>query len=640
MKTRQFVVRIAADAGVWYTIPALFLSVYIRTHSAALPGAALHIVVMAIPLGALTIARLCISRLMPTPTAARLGSSILSSALLSLMFVYYGVVLIGLSHWGGVPTWDAIPSFLAQAPEIDDALGVSSSMLYAATVLAYVLVTTMCWFYLKRWDWTEPATRQLSSPALSVVVIAGMAILMVAAYNISDSSWASASEPISMTLFPTSVSVVNLEGHRLDRLAAQNLDVQEDMARSAYRPVRSGARSNLILIVVDALRPDHMGVYGYGRDTTPNLSHLAAAGKIQLVRNMHSPCGDTICGLLSLATSKYPRMFSLRPFTLMEALRRNGYHVNLILSGDHSHFYNLAKFYGTVDSYFDGTLAHGYSLNDDRLVVERLREMPVSNGQPVMFQFHLMSAHVLRSDDSKHGPYQPAMRYTLLESRDIGARSTPNARATNFYDDGVLNADHIIAELIELLRMKGYLEDALVVITADHGESLGEHGLFSHANSVREELLRIPFLMIPFGREPVPVRSLASFPSQLDIAPTIMEALGLPRPSTWSGRPLQDGSDSEYAFFEERREVGLFDYGTSGKIWKYWRDSNTGIEHVFNLTTDPRELHDEVGSVPANVIGEWRWHALVGKPLYVGEPMSTRRALTAGRVDNSLRGGR
>ena len=98
----------------------------------------------------------------------------------------------------------------------------------------------------------------------------------------------------------------------------------------------------------------------------------------------------------------------------------------------------------------------------------------------------------------------------------------------NFYDNGVVRSDAVIAELLAQLKEKGYLQDALVVITADHGESLGEHGLYHHANSVREEVLRIPLVFIAYGsplRLPPQVRDFAS---QVDIAPTILKELGLP----------------------------------------------------------------------------------------------------------------
>jgi hypothetical protein len=103
---------------------------------------------------------------------------------------------------------------------------------------------------------------------------------------------------------------------------------------------------------------------------------------------VHASCADTICGLLSLSSSKFPRNFSLHPITLHEVLRRNGYRLHLILTGDHSYFYSLKGFYGEVDDYFDGTQAHGYFINDDQLALDRLAQTPAFDGTPAMFQFH------------------------------------------------------------------------------------------------------------------------------------------------------------------------------------------------------------------------------------------------------------
>ncbi len=236
-----------------------------------------------------------------------------------------------------------------------------------------------------------------------------------------------------------------------------------------------------------------MGVYGYGRDTTPNLSRLAKEGTARIVTGMHSSCGDTICGLLSLVSSKYPRRFSFHPFTLQQALRRNGYRIHMVLSGDHTNFYGLKSFYGAIDTFADGTTAEkqGYFINDDQFLVDHVAAMPDWDGVPAMFQFHVMSTHILRMSETVPGPFQPAKRYLFRSGHDTGPGAIRDESATNFYDNGVVKTDAIIEALLATLQRKGYLRNALVVITADHGESLGEHGLFSHTNSVREELLRI-----------------------------------------------------------------------------------------------------------------------------------------------------
>src|SRR5262249_20433382 len=148
--------------------------------------------------------------------------------------------------------------------------------------------------------------------------------------------------------------------------------------------------------------------------------------------------------------------------------------------------------------------------------------------------------------------------------------------------NGVLQADMIVGELLTTLQRKGYLKDALVVITADHGESLGEHGLFTHANSVREEVLHVPLLFVSYGDQPQVADGGFATPSQIDIAPTILDAMSLRMPASWMGHRLDGPQDTRFSTFEEHAFAGLIDRRDPSHILKYWTDRHTGAEHVFD----------------------------------------------------------
>jgi arylsulfatase A-like enzyme len=245
-------------------------------------------------------------------------------------------------------------------------------------------------------------------------------------------------------------------------------------------------------------------------------------------------------------------------------------------------------------------------MNDDQMVIDKLATMPRFDGNPVMFQFHLMSAHILRKRDDGHGPFQPEQRYLFPDSRDTGPGGEVLPGPRNFYDNGVLRADDVIGQLMTLLKDKGYLEDSLVVITADHGESLGEHGLYHHANSVREEVLHVPLIMLAYGRPlkmPNPPRTFAS---QVDIAPTILRELDIPQPSSWVGRPLQFHQNIDVSFFTEHAYHGLIDHRDPSNQLKYTVDQDSGAKRVFNLSIDPHEERDLHDQLPAERLKDWQ----------------------------------
>ena len=456
------------------------------------------------------------------------------------------------------------------------------------------LLLAAVWFYLRRFDWTADFIRRAPRFAVPALLVLGSALCV---QQVLDFAWrppAAQSEPLSLTFFPMEGSW-RFHGHAVDRLSAARQDAKEDEARAAYVADTARKGRNLVLIVVDALRADHMGVYGYARDTTPTLSRLERAGLVRKAASMRSSCASSTCGLLSLSSSKFVHQFSARPILLHEILRRHGYRAHMILSGDHGSFYGLREAYGSLDSYYDGrSVRADRYMNDDALVLERLAGFPQWDGAPVMLQLHLMSAHILGRGGRGSG--------SLVDS----------------YDSGVQRADAAIGAILRLLQDKGYLDNALVAVTADHGEALGEHGLYNHTNSVREAVLKIPFLLISYGAAPRPPIDRAAFSAQVDIAPTLLAELGFARPSTWVGEPLQQGVSRPFSFFQQQDYVGLFDHRDPVEVWKYWINTRNGAEFVFNLRRDPGEHTNVLAEVAPARLSEWRLRALPGASLHTG----------------------
>jgi arylsulfatase A-like enzyme len=261
-------------------------------------------------------------------------------------------------------------------------------------------------------------------------------------------------------------------------------------------------------------------------------------------------------------------------------------------------------------------------MNDDQLVLDRLAAMPAADGTPTMFQFHLMSTHMLSKHDDAQAQFKPAHTYILrFRDRDIGPGTTVEQSAINYYDNGVLKTDRVVRALLDMLEAKGYLRNTLVAITADHGEGLGEHGMFIHMNSVREEVLRIPLLLIAYGYAPdLPLLPRAA-PAQVDIAPTLLTELGMPIPSTWQGRPLQSQAADDFIYFEGAQNFGLIDRRDPARIMKYWANAQSGAEQAFDLSADPHEQRDLLPNVTRDTLLAWRARIVAGTPLqFAGIP--------------------
>jgi glucan phosphoethanolaminetransferase (alkaline phosphatase superfamily) len=596
--------RFGLDAVLWYMVPACFLTAYVAYFVQPSSAVGPHLLLVTVPFLLLQTWRLLLQRLTPAGRLQRSLVTVPATAFLGLVLTYYLLVLVGLESWGGVVNWNVIPTFFAQTAVLADALAIPPIVLPLGGIALLAALVGLCWIYFKHFDWTSTATAQIPGSRLAIITVTVAAFSALQVWQLAQAQWTTAGEPVSLTLH-SQADVLDLEGYSVNPLRARHQDRLEDQARAAYRPV-SGNKKNLVVIIVDALRPDHLSLYGYPRQTTPNLTRITSEQSAHVVMNVHATCADTICALFSLFSSKFTSEFSFRPFTLHEALRRNGYHIHLLLSGDHTYFHTLKGIYGQVDTFYDGSQAKGFFLNDDALLVDRLSRMPDWDHSPVMFQFHLMSSHILRKSDETPGKFQPARRYALRNSRDAGPGGDPTPTAVNFYDNGVLRADAIINDLLSLLQRKGYLENTLVVVTADHGESLGEHGLYTHANSVREEVLKVPLILIPYGfTAPAPLTD-RHFPSQVDLAPTVLGELGLPVPATWTGHDLNSAADLPFTYFEEHAFAGLIDQRSAAHAWKYWVDRKSGLDHIFDLGLDPHENFDIRNAIDPALLAELR----------------------------------
>ena len=611
---RQFLLPLGLEAAVWLCLPAAFLFVYVNRYLAPAGAVPAHLRLVLLAVLALALARILARVLVRNAAISRLVAATLVWGLLAGMIGYYALVLVGLQSWGRVVTWELVASYSPQAAALADALGIGLATAIALPVMAGAALFGAVWFHLKHLDWSGFVVERSSLPLLSVILASGCVVCAIEVYNFTSAPPAQHAEPVSMGLYPVAAGH-NLQGYTLDALSAARIDAAEDAARLAYAPLAAAARPNLVLIVVDALRPDHMGLYGYGRDTTPALSRLERSGISRKSGAVRSVCASSACGLLGIMSSKFVHQLSARPFTLHEALKRHGYAVHLLLSGDHTSFYGLKSAYGVADSYFDGHSGRRLKyVNDDQPVLERLAAFPEWDGRSVLLHFHLMSAHVLGRRDQATARYAPAASYALTANRGSGEAS--EELAVNHYDNGVLQADATIAALLATLERKGYLRDTLVAITADHGESLGEHGLYQHANSVHEQALRVPFVLLSYGHRPAGRIDARPLASQVDIAPTLFAELGLPLPSTWVGTPLQQPSNRQFTFFQELAEVGLFDHRQPANVWKYWFDAKGRREYAFNLSMDPQERTNLIESAPLALKREWRLKVLAGASVH------------------------
>lgn len=594
--------RLSVGLLAYALLPACFLMAYLLLYDA--PSSALlpHLGVLAGTLAALTGLRLWF-RLAPfSESTRRAAAAMILAANALAMLAFYAAVLMGLQYWGRVTTVDIVSTYVPQAGELMRALGHAPEWVAAGFALVACVAWLVAYRYLKSHDWTVPLENLLGRPVMAALGLLLLSLAAVSGAELSYRDWGARGEPLSLSLFPERGETV-LQSHAISQSRSSKIDLAEDQVRAAYWPVAHSRQSNVILIVADALRADHLALLGYSRPTTPNLDALTKEGAVRLATSAVSVCNESACGLRALASSRYLYAQAARPITLHELLQRHGYGVHYVLAGDHTNFYGLRALYGAADSYFDGASQDTRYVNDDRLVLDRLNSLGRWDGKPMLLQVHLMSSHALGKRFGDLPDFGPAENYDRL--RWMG-KPILREQAINFYDRGVLQTDHVVREILNLLQRGGYLEDALVVLTGDHGEALGERGRYSHGHSVWEEGLRVPFVLLAFGAADPGVLQPGRVVSQVDIAPTLLRAISIPIPSTWQGEPLQATAGERAVFFQQQQQIGLIDARTPGRLYKHWTDLRRGQQFTFDLLADGGETVDVTSSVPIALRQEWQ----------------------------------
>jgi glucan phosphoethanolaminetransferase (alkaline phosphatase superfamily) len=397
---------------------------------------------------------------------------------------------------------------------------------------------------------------------------------------------------ISSRLFRMEEPVVSFFLKNNDPFQGQIIsDDHEDVRiRHDYPKNINFQKKNIIIIIIDALRSDHLGLFGYKRKTSPFLDSLYASGDLTKIKLSFSVAGASFAGINGILRSKIWANMGYNNFSLQQLLKDQGYEINFLVSGDHTHFYGLKSFYGKnsdFNYYIDGSTTKKYIIADDRIIFEGLENIKNYQNNPSYFHFHLNSAHDAGIKLDKFKIFKPA-----------SARQLNIENYTNRYDNGIFQADNYVKAIFKRLSSKGYLQNSMVVITADHGEALGERGEFGHVKNVYTDQLLIPILI--YDSDKFQYKN-TDFATSLDIAPTIVDRLGLPVPESWEGKSLLSKTNRTYTFHQMGQDYAIINYMGNAK-YKYVYNSKTHQQAVFELTDDPYERRNIIDSLETQYV--------------------------------------
>jgi arylsulfatase A-like enzyme len=338
---------------------------------------------------------------------------------------------------------------------------------------------------------------------------------------------------------------------------------------------------DIVLITVDALRADHVGAYGYPRPTTPSLDRLASDGA--RFDAAYCPTPHTSYSIASLMTGKYMRPLIAMGLgadsdTWAGLLRRYGYRT--------AAFYPPAVFFIDGD-HFEAMRARGldFEYRKEEFATPELRTRQVSEylataprDKPMFLWVHFFE------------PHEP---YVAHPEHPFGTSDIDR------YDSEIATADDAIGAIVR--EVQSARPGAIVIATADHGEEFGEHGGRYHGTTVFEEQVRVPLLV----DGPGVARGTVMAPTQtIDLLPTVLSALGIPRPARLRGRDLGPelaglsgrGAEPGVAF-AETDEYTLLARGNSRLIC----ERRVGACALYDRARDPGETHDTSSDSPVEL---------------------------------------
>ncbi len=388
---------------------------------------------------------------------------------------------------------------------------------------------------------------------------------------------------------------------------------------------------NVLILLIDALRPDHLGCYGYARETSPTIDALAKRGVLFL--DATSSASYTRASVPSIFASVQPgahgvfsqgeqvETLSDEFTTLAETLKARGYVTAAFVPNPSLHHaFNFDQGFDLYDDNFEiGTGPPHEAYETARKIHDRaLRWLRGHREKPYFAYLHYRDVH---------GPYVPPPPYDRMfrkageiraltrreyKSQPLDLRRAPRFRDLdsylNQYDGEIRYTDDQLARFLDTLEKEGFLENTIIFVTADHGESFLEHSSWTHGTGVYQELTRVPLLLI-LPDETWAGRRVQAPVQTIDIYPSILSLLGTEIPAGLQGKSLLDAIEGKAnprrPVFSEARVKKHHRPSSWGQIvavrsgeWKLIYNRTKRSAELYHLASDPAETNNLVDREP------------------------------------------
>lgn len=372
---------------------------------------------------------------------------------------------------------------------------------------------------------------------------------------------------------------------------------------------------DVYVIVVDTLRSDHVGCYGYERSITPAIDKLAEDSL--LFEKAYSAAPWTTASMAGMLTSQFPSSLGIRDRvvcydpghpTLPSVLRDNGYQTHGIVSVD-----MLSKVLGFdagFDSYDDSNYTGHKGLTSPQVMKKALKLANETSTDPLFAFIHTFDPHYNFIQHDKwnffpeyKGPLSSNYPITKLWKELDGITEDDVRFLKSAYDSEIAFTDMHLGNFLDGLRDAGRYDDSIIIVMADHGEEFYERKWIGHSITVHRELVQVPLLVKLPGNASARIPTAVSL---LDVMPTLLRYLDMDIPEDLEGfahdlmvpQQIADRPVFSETFHPQRHRAAgkkaIAYVGVQLGDRKMIHNAVIGKQAIYNLTTDPGEFKPRV----------------------------------------------
>ena len=376
-----------------------------------------------------------------------------------------------------------------------------------------------------------------------------------------------------------------------------------------YKRLSSPEGPNVILISIDTLRADHLGSYGYQRDTSPNIDELAEKGV--LFENAISQGSWTYPSMASMHTSLYPTQIGIEnlatkihdsSMTLAEYMKNSSYNTYAVISNIVvSRALGFAQGFDTFDQDF---LQRHYELSSHLVTGRAIEYLRETRGDKFFLWLHYMDPHfnyVHHPDYGYSNGYSgPLGENISMEYLNIVRKSldkTDIQYTKDVYDEEISYTDHSIGRLLDAVEELGLTDDTIIILTSDHGDEFMERTRFGHGRTLYQELIHVPLIIYVPSDKGTGAKRVKSSVEVRSIARTILDLSGIGGTQIHGDNLLITAEDEDgKGFALSQKPNGEGDYPPAEAIisgnWKLIKNLQLNTYELYDLENDPTEKND------------------------------------------------